>query len=68
MKQTNRFRLWHIPVLVVLTLATIHIMRTNDAAKLPYQSEEGPYSVPYIMSNTSTAAVCMPTSWSACLQ
>ena len=36
MKQTNRFRLWHIPVLVVLTLATIHIMRTNDAAKLPY--------------------------------
>ena len=41
MKQTNRFRLWHIPVLVVLTLATIHIMRTNDAAKLPYQSEEG---------------------------
>ena len=41
MKQTNRFRLWHIPVLVVLTLATIYIMRTNDAAKLPYQSEEG---------------------------
>ena len=41
MKQTNRFRLWHIPVLVVLTLTTIYIMRTNDAAKLPYQSEEG---------------------------
>lgn len=41
MKQTNRFRLWHIPVLVILTLVTIHIMRTNDAAKLPYQSEEG---------------------------
>lgn len=41
MKQNNRFRLWNIPVLVILTLGTIYIMRTKDQAHLPYQSEEG---------------------------
>lgn len=41
MKQTNRFRLWHIPVLVILTLAAIYILRTKSFSQVPFQSEEG---------------------------
>lgn len=41
MKQKNRFRLWNIPVLVILTLGTVYIMRSNDLTKVPFQTEEG---------------------------
>lgn len=41
MKQNNRFRLWHIPVLVILTLAAIYILRSKSLSQIPYQSEEG---------------------------
>lgn len=41
MKPNNRFRLWHIPVLFILILATIYIKRSNSLSQVPYQSEEG---------------------------
>lgn len=41
MKQNNRFRLWNIPVLVILTVAAIYILRHRSLSQVPYQSEEG---------------------------
>ncbi len=41
MKQNNRFRLWNIPVLVILTVAAIYILRHKSLSQVPYQSEEG---------------------------
>ena len=41
MKQNSRFRLWNIPVLVILTVAAIYILRHKNLSQVPYQSEEG---------------------------
>ncbi len=41
MKQNSRFRLWHIPVLVVLATAAIYILRNKSLSQVPFQSEEG---------------------------
>ncbi|MGN0233119.1 MAG: FAD:protein FMN transferase [Bacteroidaceae bacterium] len=41
MKQENRFRLWHIPVLALLILATLLILRNQEQSQIPFQIEEG---------------------------
>ena len=41
MKQENRFRMWHIPVLAVLILASLMILRNKEQRQIPFQVEEG---------------------------
>lgn len=41
MKQQNRFRIWHIPVLALLILATFLILRNREHSHIPFQAEEG---------------------------
>ncbi len=37
----NRFRVWHLPFLIVLIIATIYISRQEHGDAVPYQSEDG---------------------------
>ncbi|MCF0197595.1 MAG: FAD:protein FMN transferase [Bacteroidaceae bacterium] len=58
-KTSNRFRLWHIPVLLLLIIGTVFALTRHRVGQVKYQSEEGTifgtfYHVKYQSDNLLT--------------